>query len=265
MDFSHASSPTNQWEKIMAEGRMLKKRISTSDKFAKLKNHRTRLLYLMMLPHLDIKGRIDANPLIIKGLCVPLLNYSTKLIENCVQDMKSVKLIEIKTQNGHKYLTFTRFHDFQQLRADRESRSSFDLPSLLQEDDGIAPDKDKLSKDKLSKDKRLWLFWNRLAKHDRKAKPLTLRETRRFTEKLQSVISTRLKEYDFKEIRRAIWNFRQLLRHPRSKWTYRDWGILEFLTREKDNVSRFRDWEMIEYNFIKAEDNDLSGDKAWGE
>ena len=46
----------------MAEGRMLKKEISDSKKLGRLPSDRPRVLYLMMLPHLDVKGRLYADP-----------------------------------------------------------------------------------------------------------------------------------------------------------------------------------------------------------
>jgi hypothetical protein len=133
----------------MAEGRMLKKRISTSEKFAKLKNPKAQLLYLMMLPHLDVEGRIEANSLVIKGLCVPLLRYSANKIEEYCELMSSIGLIEKFSVDGHTYYQFTRFKDFQQLRENKEAPSHFPSPVKVREQVGSDTGKDNRSKENI--------------------------------------------------------------------------------------------------------------------
>jgi hypothetical protein len=46
----------------MAEGRMLKRRITLSKKMAALKTDKARLLWFYMLPFTDVEGRINADP-----------------------------------------------------------------------------------------------------------------------------------------------------------------------------------------------------------
>lgn len=151
----------------MAEGRMLKKRISKSKKLARLKTDRARLLYLMSIPHLDVEGRIDADPKLIKGRVVPYLKYSEKGILECFKDMARAGLIKLYKVDDDLYAEFTRFGDFQHLRLDREAKSEIPPPSKgeivnwdpnsrskpgePQEDSGSAPGEVKLSKGKLSK------------------------------------------------------------------------------------------------------------------
>lgn len=139
----------------MAEGRMIKKRISLSHKFAKLKSNNARLLYLMIYPHLDIEGRIEANPKLIKGQVVPLLPFSLPKINEYLRDMHSVGLIKLYDVNGQSYLEVTKFKVFQQLRSDKEAKSQCPDPKTgqVQELDRPTPAKVKISKVKLSKDK----------------------------------------------------------------------------------------------------------------
>lgn len=119
----------------------------------------------------------------------------------------------------------------------------------------LSTTKDNTTKDTLTKDNtivRIFNFWNRLAKHDQKQKTKTFIKATNLTTKLQSVIETRVKDHTFKVVRQAIWNYRRLLLHPRTKWTYR-WGLYDFLVREKDNVARFESWDIVQCNWIDPE------------
>jgi hypothetical protein len=113
----------------MAEGRMLKKRISRSKKFAALKSHRTRMLYLMLYPHTDIKGRMEADPDLIKSEIVPRLSLSENQIYEDLKILARIGLILLWRNNDDLYLEITRFDDFQSLREDREAPSKIDDPT----------------------------------------------------------------------------------------------------------------------------------------
>lgn len=150
----------------MAEGRMLKKRISQSHKFAALKSNSARLLYLMIIPHLDIKGRLEADPKIIKGLIVPLLNFSQRKIWEYEEDMHRVGLIKLYSSNEQWYLEVTKFGDFQSLRDSHEAKSQCPDPATgeLRELDGTTTAKVNISKVKESKGKytkEFELFWTK--------------------------------------------------------------------------------------------------------
>jgi hypothetical protein len=133
----------------MAEGRMIKRRISKSKKFAELKTHNARLLYLMIYPHLDVQGRLDADPKIIKGQVCPLLNFSLSKIKEYLEDMNGAQLINLYEVNGDVFLEYTRFKDFQRLRLDREADSDIPSnPTQLPESRGITPEKRKLKERK---------------------------------------------------------------------------------------------------------------------
>ena len=140
----------------MAEGRMLKKNISISEKFAALKSDTSRMLWMMILPHLDIKGRFHANPAIVKGIVVPLLRLGIKKIQDCLRDLDRVGLITLYEIKGQKYLQFTDFEKYQLLRPEREAKSAIPapFPALLPECSSTTPAQVKISKDKLSKDNK---------------------------------------------------------------------------------------------------------------
>ena len=142
----------------MAQGRMLKKEISTSRKLASLSSDSARLLWTWILPHLDIEGRMHADPNIIKGLVVPRLKkFTIKKIEKIINELNFAKLIILYEQNGEKYLELSKFSKHQTLRPDKEAASNIPPPKdcdiLLPSNDGTTPAEDKISKDKISKDK----------------------------------------------------------------------------------------------------------------
>jgi len=145
----------------MAEGRMLKKKIATSQRLAELKTNDARLLWTWLLPFLDIEGRYHASPDIIKGTVFPRISFfTTRKIKKCLEDLVRVKLISIYTVNGDQFLEFSNFKDNQTLRLDREKPSSIpakpQLQEQLQDNSRSTPAEDKIRevnrrKDKLSK------------------------------------------------------------------------------------------------------------------
>ena len=147
----------------MAEGRMLKKRISKSRKLARLKNDRTRVLYLLILPHLDCEGRIEGNPHIIKGQVCPYLDSHTlKNIDNDLKDLHRVGLILYYIIDDEAYLQFTRFDEFQTINKSREAAShippppnEIPTPEQVQSNSGTSPAQVNLKESKL---KHLYRF-----------------------------------------------------------------------------------------------------------
>ena len=89
----------------MAEGRMLKRVISTSSRLAALKNDTHRLIYTWLIPFLDVEGRFSADPRIIKGAVAPILDHiTTKIITVALRDMAANDLIIMYSQNSQNYL-----------------------------------------------------------------------------------------------------------------------------------------------------------------
>ena len=142
----------------MAEGRMLKKQISQSRRVAELKSDTARLLYTWIIPHLDVEGRMNADPDIIKGLVVPRLSGMTPgVIRECLLDMHSVGIITLYEVDGDFYLEVRKFAEHQNLRKDKESASkipclSGTTPAVLPDYSRTTPDEVKLSEVKLRED-----------------------------------------------------------------------------------------------------------------
>lgn len=142
----------------MADGRMIKREISDSEKLGKqLKGkNKARVLYFMILPHLDVKGRLKANPRHIKGRIITELEYSADTVQKCLEQLHNVGLIILYNSNNEQYLEYTRFKDFQTINPDREAKSKIPDPTL--DNSRTTPENSllslslSLSKEKLSKD-----------------------------------------------------------------------------------------------------------------
>lgn len=136
----------------MADGRMLKRVITRSQKLAAVKTDKARLLWFYMLPYTDVEGRIEADIGDIREDIIrrQRRGYTIDVIVDCLKDLHRVGLIGLYEVGGKHYLYFSRFHDEQKIRRDREAESQ--IPAPLQEDIGTAPRKVKLSPS-LSEDK----------------------------------------------------------------------------------------------------------------
>lgn len=114
----------------MAEGRMLKKAISTSRRLADLQTDSARMLYTWIIPHLDVEGRFYADPAMIKGAIVPRIKTFTETkINECIRDMADVGLIILYGVDGDNYLQLRKFEDHQNIKKEREAPSKIPAPS----------------------------------------------------------------------------------------------------------------------------------------
>ncbi len=113
----------------MAEGRMLKKAISTSRKLAELNTDSARLLYTWLIPFLDVEGRYYGDPDIIKGSIVPRLKtFNSDNIKEYLEEMYEKGLILWYKVDGDRYLQFTCFAKHQNINKDREAKSIIPSP-----------------------------------------------------------------------------------------------------------------------------------------
>lgn len=129
----------------MADGRMLKRVITRSQKLAALKSDKARLLWFYMLPYTDVEGRIEADPLDIREDIIrrQRCGFTVEKVVACLNDLHRVGLIQVYEVNGSRYLRYTRFHDEQKIRRDREAESA--IPAPLPEQGGRGPRKVKSS------------------------------------------------------------------------------------------------------------------------
>ena len=118
---------------------MIDKRISKSDKLAALPHDRSRVLYFMIYPHLDVKGRYSGDPRDIKEDCCPRLSYSLKAIAESLVELHAVGLLVLYEVDSRPYVQYTRFEDFQAgLRSGREAKSEIPAYSgVLRSNSGV--------------------------------------------------------------------------------------------------------------------------------
>jgi hypothetical protein len=113
----------------MAEGRMLKKKVSTSKRLAALNTDSARLLWTWMNPFLDVEGRASADPHVIKGAIFPrIITTTPEMITEWLDDLDRVGLIARYFVDGDCYLVFRKFKDEQNLRPEREAESHIPPP-----------------------------------------------------------------------------------------------------------------------------------------
>lgn len=127
----------------MAKGRMLSKQISLDEKVNALPDDSCRLLFTWLIPHLDVEGRMDADPQVFKSIVSPRLNISTKKVAQYLEKMEELKLILRYYVNGTAYLCAPNFQKHQTgLRKERESQSRIPPPppDLLRHYSVITPD-----------------------------------------------------------------------------------------------------------------------------
>lgn len=136
---------------------MLKKKIARDGRVAQLTPH-SALLYIMSIPHLDIDGRMDGNPVAVRGTVVPVLasahpdQWTDGRVESCMIEWTGTRdedsgrpraLVAHYLIGGVWVCYFAGFAENQILRRDRERPSSFPAPPpMLLERLGIQSDAD---------------------------------------------------------------------------------------------------------------------------
>jgi hypothetical protein len=159
--------------KAMGKRRMIFGSLSTSKKFnSPALSDKSRLLYLMMYPHSDDFGRMEAEPSAVKMIAVPGLDWSFKDIEACLSELSTGLLIEIYEIEGQKYLQIVAFDDhqtfararvenypppIQQLNCSKTDLNSLKIREVKVSKEKVIEDKDKyldfvfLTKDEFGK------------------------------------------------------------------------------------------------------------------
>jgi len=131
----------------MAEGRMLKKKISLNEAVADLANDTHRLLFTWGIAHLDVEGRITGNLRSFKGLVAPLLDHITpQSVLAFFQDAEHLGLIRRYQVDGRWVVQYPAFKKNQTLRPDKEAKSQYPPPN------DFDPDPEKARSGKLPDD-----------------------------------------------------------------------------------------------------------------
>lgn len=116
----------------MAEGRMLKRKISVSAQVADLLSDTHRLLFTWGIAHLDVDGRMSANPRKFKALVCPMLDHVTvETIKEFFTDIQKNGLADIYEAAGEWWMEYPTFENHQNLRRDREGKGAIPEPSEI--------------------------------------------------------------------------------------------------------------------------------------
>ena len=94
----------------MASGRFINQSLAHSDQFADLANDTHRMLFCVILPHLDRDGRIHGDPRRLVAIVCPMLEVPVDVLERAVADMQRVELaIAYVDDDGQQALAFPGF------------------------------------------------------------------------------------------------------------------------------------------------------------
>lgn len=169
-------------------------------------------------------------------------------ITNLLNVLQTKKLLVIKKHGREKTIGFNKYY---------KEWKWVEQGTFVEPKDEIVEDK----KDGKTEDAtppvnhvlQIKLLWNDLCmeQKDKKVKGfIRIRNIEKPDKKLDSVINKRIIEHGYEMIQRAIENYHKLLMLPKDKtrWRY-SWSLYEFLKRDKDNVARFEDWDIVVQNY----------------
>ena len=123
----------------MARGRFISSSISTSRKFERLATNDHRLLYLMLIPHVDCEGRHAADARILAGQVYTLLDLSRAQVDAALLDMHHVGLIRLYDVGEERFLELGDFHEHNKVRRGPDGQPTHEAPSRIPpSDDGNA-------------------------------------------------------------------------------------------------------------------------------
>jgi hypothetical protein len=97
---------------------MISKSISTSTKLSKVSDFAA-LLFTWIQPHCDDGGNMDADPIVVRGLVVPMRKQTVEEVAVALKELEGVGLISPYEVNGTQYLHVEQFEKHQTLRGDR--------------------------------------------------------------------------------------------------------------------------------------------------
>lgn len=112
-------------------GRMISATLGASKRFSRLATNDHRLMYVLLIPHADAEGRLDADPRILGGKAFTLLDFTALDIEAGLRDMSNVGLIDLYEVAGERYLEIVDFHEHQVIRRKKDGQPLHEAPSRI--------------------------------------------------------------------------------------------------------------------------------------
>jgi len=113
----------------MARGRFISNTLGSSRKFAKLPDHFTRLLYILLVTHADVNGRVDADPIWIRGQVLTRVPCTDDEIQEALTHLDAVDLIKLYEVNEAPYLEIVKFDEHNKVRPEREAQAIIPGPT----------------------------------------------------------------------------------------------------------------------------------------
>lgn len=105
------------------KGHLILKTIAESDSFAKL-SPEAAVLFMMLIPHLDNYGKMQANPQTIKGTVCPKVRYlTTSIIEEALYEISQATDLKYFKHEGIWYLHALKFDEQQNIRISRRGQN----------------------------------------------------------------------------------------------------------------------------------------------
>lgn len=112
----------------MADGRMLRKKISVDPDINRVSDQAA-LLFTWMMSHADKEGRFHGDPATVKGLVVPRrATFTIEVVSGCLAELDRERLIEWYEDDSDMYVWFPAFDKNQSIRKDREADSYIPAP-----------------------------------------------------------------------------------------------------------------------------------------
>lgn len=106
----------------MAKRRMISKSISTSKKLAKVSDGAA-LLFVCLIPHCDDGGNMDADPMAVKGIVVPMRPVSVDEVEAQLNELVAADLITFYSgKKDEHFVHINQWENHQTIRNDRIDR-----------------------------------------------------------------------------------------------------------------------------------------------
>jgi hypothetical protein len=113
----------------MARGRFISNTLGSSRKFAKLPDHFTRLLYILLVTHADVNGRVDADPIWIRGQVLTRVPCDDDQIQEALSHLDAVDLINLYEVDAAPYLEIVKFDEHNKVRPEREAQAIIPGPT----------------------------------------------------------------------------------------------------------------------------------------
>lgn len=112
----------------MANRRMIHTKISYSRQVNSVSEF-AQLLFTWIVPHLDDFGKIEGDPMVVKGIVMPLSPRPIEDFENAILELIKVNLIERYEANEKKVITYLKFDDHQTGGIGKRTKSRYPDPN----------------------------------------------------------------------------------------------------------------------------------------